>query len=425
MMVIEGRAYLRGELQSVALGVEDGVIREIRKTLRGDERIDFGDRLLLPGGVDVHVHFREPGMTHKEDFATGTEAAAVGGVTTVLDMPNTRPPAATPDALREKRGLAARHAHVDFGLYAALRAPADPVRLTPYAHAHKVYLAESFGRLGPPPADLPDLLAALSQVPRRTSFHAEDPALLRAIPEAGLPDHDRARPAAAEAAAIRTLAEGYRGGAVHVAHLSSREGLAALQGTPFTSEVTPMHLLLDAGAEVGGRGKVNPPLRTAADRAALWQAFARGRIDVLASDHAPHTAEEKAEFATAPPGAPNVETLYPLMMALVKRGKLSLDVLVRAIAHRPAALFGLRGKGRLEVGQDADLAVFDPTRIDAVRDEDLHSRCGWSPFAGWEAVFPAATLLRGTVVARDRHLETGRRGRWLPLPDGTGASAGS
>ena len=250
----------------MALGIEDGVIRTVRRTLRGEERYDFGERLLLPGGVDVHVHFRDPGMPRKETFATGTEAAACGGVTTVLDMPNTRPPAISPAALLEKRERAGRRAHVDFGLYGGLLRAEDVPRLAPHAHAFKVYLAESFGRLSPPPEALPDLVAALRDAPRRTAFHAEDPTALRPRTERSLADHDAARPDTAEATAIQNLRSWHRGGPVHVAHLSSRAGLEALAGAPFSTEATPMHLLLDATAPVGPRGKVNPPLPTPADR---------------------------------------------------------------------------------------------------------------------------------------------------------------
>ncbi|MFQ5920293.1 MAG: amidohydrolase family protein, partial [Thermoplasmata archaeon] len=140
-----------------------------------------------------------------------------------------------------------------------------------------------------------------------------------------------------------------------------------------------------------------------------------GQVHVLATDHAPHTLEEKEEmFDKAPPGAPNVETVYPLMFALVRRGDLPLEVLVRALSHRPAALFGLPRKGSLEVGMDADIAVFDPRERTRIRARDLHSKAGWTPFEGWEAIFPTATFLRGTLVAEGRELAEDRRGRWIP-----------
>ncbi len=417
MMVIQGRAYYRGALRSLALGIEDGVIRVVKRTLRGDERYDFGDRILLPGGVDVHVHFRDPGLTQKEDFFTGSEAAAVGGITSVLDMPNTQPHATTPDRLKEKRATVTPKANVDFGLFGGVLRGEDVARLEPYCHAYKFYWAESFGGLVGSGEDLPGILGALRDVSRPLTVHAEDPTTFRPRTEETLPDHHEARGAeAGEGNALRKLVSWHLSGRVHVAHLSSRVGLEALRGAGLSVEATPMHLLLDMTADLGTRGKVNPPLRPPADRADLWRAFASGQIDVLATDHAPHTLEEKAEkFDTAPPGAPNVETVYPLMFGLVQRGDLSLDVLVRALCRRPAALFGLPGKGSLEVGMDADVAVFDPRERTRIRARDLHSKAGWTPFEGWEAIFPTATFLRGTLVAEARELEEDRQGQWIPL----------
>ncbi|MFQ5553247.1 MAG: dihydroorotase family protein [Thermoplasmata archaeon] len=416
MMVIQGRAFYRGELRSLALGVEDGVIRAVKKTLRGDERHDFGDRILLPGAVDVHVHFRDPGLTHKEDFFTGSEAAAVGGVTSVLDMPNTRPHATAPKRLQEKRAAVAPKAHVDFGLFGGVLQGEDISRLAPYCHAYKFYWAESFGGLAGSVKELPEILRALHGASWPLTVHAEDPSLFRPRREGTLSDHHEARGGeSAEEAAIRQLVSWHRSGRVHVAHLSSPAGLAALEGSGVSGEVTPMHLLLDTTADLGTRGKVNPPLRPPPSREALWRAFANGKIDVLATDHAPHTLEEKAEpFDDAPPGAPNVETVYPLMFARVRRGDLTLEVLVRALSQRPASLFGLGGKGDLEVGMDADIAVFDPRERTRIRARDLHSKAGWTPFEGWEAIFPEATFLRGTLVAEDRELANERGGRWIP-----------
>ncbi len=413
-MVIEGRVYFEGELQQLCLGVEEGVIREIGKSLRGEERYDFGDNILLPGGIDAHVHFREPGLTHKEDFYTGSASAAVGGITTILDMPNTVPPSNTPTAVRGKRMRVSKKANVDFGLYAGVEKAEDMRKLEDRCHAFKVFMAESYSQPGLPPRELPPVLQSLETSKRRMTIHAEDPAGLRTMEETNLRDHWLARPPETEESAIRKLLPWGRQERVHVAHLSSSLGLDALRGASFTKEVTPMHLLLDWGAPIGPLGKINPPLRAPADREALWGAFSSGQIHTLASDHAPHTLEEKEEFSSAPSGAPNVETMYPMMFHLVRRGRLSLQVLVDAIASRPAKLFGMKGKGALRVGNDADVAVFDPRDVVKVRGDDLHYKCGWTPFEGWEAIFPKATILRGNIIARDRELELDRIGRSLP-----------
>ncbi len=415
MMVIEGRAYYRGELQPLSFGVEDGVIRKIGKTLRAEERHNFGNMILLPGGIDVHVHFREPGLTHKEDFYTGSMSAASGGITTVLDMPNTVPQGTTRTALRDKRGGISRKANVDYGLYAGVASSQGLRRLEEDSHAYKLFMAESFKSPGVAAAEVPKVLGALESSDRVLTVHAEDPSHFVDREESNLEDYRLARPDVAEEAAIKALAAAPRKGKVHVAHLSSRLGLAALEGTSFSCEATPMHLLLDSSASMGALGKINPPLRPREDREAIWSAFASGRIDVLASDHAPHTLEEKEHFPSAPPGAPNVETMYPMLFHLVRRGRLSLEVLVNAICARPARLFGLKGKGEFRVGGDADVAVFDPRNVDRVKGEDLHYRCGWSPFEGWEAIFPRATFLRGELIFRDGELQRPPYGRWTGL----------
>lgn len=418
MMVIEGRGYYGGELQHLCLAVEDGVISRIGKTIPAAQRHDFGNMILLPGGIDVHVHFREPGLTHKEDFYSGSESAAAGGITTVLDMPNTVPPSTTRRTLREKRESVSRKANVDYGLYAGATTSGGLRRLEADSHAFKLYMAESFRSPGVPVEEIPQVLGELQASDRVLTVHAEDPSYLTEREETSLQDHRLARPDLAEEAAIRTIANASTRGEVHIAHLSSRLGLVALEGTPFTCEATPMHLLLDSGASIGSLGKINPPLRPSEDREAIWSAFAEGRIDVLASDHAPHTLEEKGHFPSAPPGAPNVETMYPMMFHLARKGSLSLEVLVNAICSRPARRFGLSGKGEFRLGGDADVVVFDPRVVTKVKGDDLHYRCGWTPFEGWEAVFPKATFLRGELIARDGELEQARRGKWVGLEGG-------
>ncbi len=413
MKVIEGRGYYRGELQHLCLGVEDGVVTTIKKTLRAEERYDFGNKVLLPGGIDVHVHFREPGLTHKEDFFTGSESAAVGGITTVLDMPNTVPPTTTRTALREKRETVSRKANVDFGLYAGVETAEGLRDLEAGSHAFKLYMTESFRGPGLSAEELPKALKGLEASERVVAVHAEDPSYLVEREEASLEDHRLARPDQAEESAIQQLATSGSRCRIHIAHLSSRLGLAALEGTSFSCEATPNHLLLDSRAPLGSLGKINPPLRPPEDREAVWSAFVSGRIDLLASDHAPHTLEEKEHFSSAPPGAPNVETMYPMMFHLVRKGRLSLEVLINALCSTPAKLFGLPGKGGFRTGGDADVVVFDPQAVTKVKADELHYRCGWTPFEGWEAIFPEATFLHGEIIARDGELERPRQGRWM------------
>ena len=419
MRVLEGRAFFRGALEPLAVGIEEGRIARIAKTLAGEERTDYGDRLILPGAVDLHVHFRDPGATHKEDFGSGTAAAAIGGVTTVLDMPNTAPAVTTPRLYREKLAAVGAKAHVDFGLYGAVRTPADVRAFAGLAPAGKVYLAPTTGFPDPVERDaVQDVVSALAAAGFPATVHAEAPWAFGGRAR-NLVAYDGARPAEAEAAAIRVLGDAARSATatarIHVAHISSMAAVRALEDTPFTSEATPHHLFLDREKPLAGRGKVNPPLRSAAERTELWKAFVDGRITTIASDHAPHTIEEKdLPFEEAPAGLPGVETMLPLLLRAVRRGELSLERLVDAAATRPAGLLRLE-VGAIEVGHVANLMVVDPRALSVIRAKDLHSKCGWTPFEGFEGIFPEATYVHGELAAEARELVGEHHGRAIPV----------
>jgi len=408
--VVEGRAFVRGKLGRWAIGIEDGRIAEISRTIRGDERMDLGDLIILPGAIDPHVHFRDPGMTDKEDFSTGTLAAACGGVTTVLDMPNTLPPAVSADKLAEKKEAIARKAWVDYGLFGGCMPGGRIEQMAPMVVGFKVFMGSSTGRLlVTDDRDLARIAQQMKRTGKVLSVHAEDEGLIQHEAERSLADHLRNRPAAAEVSAIGRLSS--LDCDINVCHVTSAEGLKAVEPLPFTTEVTAHHLLLDRDSEGGAYLKVNPPLRTKEDRLALFQAFVSGRIDMLGSDHAPHTIEDKEqEFDTAPSGVPGVETTVPIMLALMKRGTLPMEVLVSAMAERPASRFGLN-KGRLEVGRDADLMVIDPRAVAPIKVKNLHSKCGWTPFEGWEAIFPHMVFVRGELVVEDGEPAGERAGR--------------
>ena len=412
MRVISGRVWYRGRLEPLSVGIdEDGKIAAVRKTLRADESIDHGDALILPGAVDLHVHMREPGLTHKEDFASGTRSAAIGGVTTIAEMPNTVPPVTTADALDGKVSALKGRGAVDYAIYAAPRSGEAVVRLRK-ATAFKAYMAPSTGDLQVRPADLESILRESETNRKLVVVHAEDPAKFRARKVVSLADHAEARPKEAETSALALLAR-IRGNArIHVAHVTTREGLDSLPAGA-SCEASPLHLFLDISWTLGARGKVNPPLRSPGDREALWDAFRNGRIDAVASDHAPHTLEEKeAAFAEAPAGAPGVATSFPLLMRRSRAGDLDLSRVVAAMASRPAEILGVP-KGAIEVGRDADLIAVDPRRVDTIRAKRLRYKCGWTPFEGMEGCFPTAVYLRGDAVVEDGEPAAEGRGRLL------------
>ena len=388
---------------------EAGKIAAIKRSLAGQEVEDHGDALILPGCVDMHVHLRDPGLTEKEDFPSGTRSAALGGVTTVIDMPNTQPPVTTREALREKWTATRGRAAVDYGLFAAPRSGAAVPRLRD-ATAFKVYMAESTVRLQIDEESLEPILRSSADSGRLVVVHAEDARLFHAGEPATLEGHTRSRPKESEVSAIQTLAKLRGKGPLHIAHVTCTEAVDAVpEGV--TTEVTPHHLLLDSSRRLGTIGKVNPPLRLPEDRAALWSTFAAGRIDVVATDHAPHTREEKEErFDEAPSGVPGVATAFPLLLRQVRSENLSLERLVHTMATRPAEILGIP-KGRIEVGADADLVVVDARRVVRITPRRVRYKCGWTPFEGMEGIFPATVYLRGERLVEDGEAITEGAGR--------------
>ena len=413
MRVIKGRVFFRGRLEPLSLGIgEDGRIAAVRKVLRGDEEIDHGDALILPGCVDLHVHMRDPGMTRKEDFPNGTRAAAIGGVTTVADMPNTDPPVLSSRTYDEKVAALEGRSAIDYALYGAPRS-SDSVPTLGKAIAFKVYMAESTGNLQIGVRDLPGILRAAETSRKLVVVHAEDPAKFRTGKVRGLEDHTAARPKEAEASAVTRLASVRGNTRLHVAHVTCIEALDRVPAG-ISCEATPHHLFLDFSRPLGGLGKVNPPLRSPTDRTALWDAFRKGRIDIVASDHAPHTLDEKqVPFDEAPSGVPGIATSFPLLMRRARAGDIELSRLVSAMATRPAEILGV-GKGLIDIGRDADLVVVDPRSSEAIRAKRLRYKCGWTPFEGMDACFPRAVYLRGEPVVDDGEPVAEYHGRLVP-----------
>jgi len=374
---------------------------------------------VLPGAIDPQVHFREPGLMHKEDLATGTAAAVLGGVTAVLDMPNTDPPTTTPAALADKVARLRGRARCDVGFFVGA-APdnlgdLDGLEVLPGCAGVKVFMGSSTGTLLVP--DDPSLARVLSEGHRRVAVHAEDEERLRdrrVLADSGDPaDHPVWRDAeSALQATWRVLALARRfGRRVHILHVSSGDELRFLTECRdvATCEVTPQHLTLvapDCYQRLGTRAQMNPPIRDEAHRAALWEAVRGGLIDAIASDHAPHTLDEKGRpYPTSPSGMPGVQTLLPVMLDHVANHRLTLERLVDLVAAGPARVWGIAGKGRLALGYDADLTLVDLAARREIRDQDMASRSGWTPFHGMTVTgWPMATVVRGRVVMRDGQL---------------------
>ena len=413
-VVVRGNCYIDGELVECSLGIRDGKIAEIGRDLDGDDHFDFGSKLIIPGAVDAHVHMREPGSTHKESFATGSMAALHGGVTCFLDMPNTRPPTMSVDNLVEKSSLAASKSYADYGLFAGVAQGVDVEGLAQKAVGFKLYMASTTGDLLVTSlGSVSDEIRRIAATGRVLAVHAEDEGLRNRESESSLGHHLRNRRNECETSAIRKIrALGVEGLKVHVCHVSARESVPLVSNVDgLTSEVTPHHLLMDVDSRLGAFAKVNPPLRRREDRQALFKALKSGVFDMITSDHAPHTIDEKEEdFDFAPCGMPGVETSLPMMMQLVREKHIALKTIVGCLCERPSEVYGLN-KGRIRVGSDADLAVFDMMAGTEIRADRLHYKCAWTPFEGTSAIFPKAVFLRGEIMIEDGSFIGERRGR--------------
>jgi dihydroorotase len=412
-LVVDGNCFVSGRMQKCCVGIEGGKIVKIAKVLEGEKVLNFGNKLVLPAAIDGHVHFREPGMTDKEDFASGSEAALCGGVTCVLEMPNTRPSTTTVASIREKKKAASAKSLVDFGLFAGVKPGMDVEALAKEAAAFKLYMGSTTGDLLVPDIlEVKKELARIARTGKVLAVHAEDENLRRKDPENDLEGHLRNRPNECETTAIKTIRNAYRGDRLHICHVSARQSLFEVKGrTGLTCEVTPHHLLFDTTSRLGALIKVNPPIRRREDRQALFQALKGGSIDMVASDHAPHLLEEKEDdFEYALTGTPGVETLVPLMLQLVRENHLAIDLVIRMLCERPGEIYGLP-KGRIAAGYDADLIVVDMLAGEYIKADKLHSKCGWTAYEDMPAIFPKAVFLRGELMVENRSRVGERKGR--------------
>ncbi|NYT01798.1 MAG: dihydroorotase [Methanosarcinales archaeon] len=402
LLIRNGRVYTQGRLQPFDLWIRNGRIAALGGSHQAEETLDARGLLVLPGAIDIHVHFRDPGANYKEDWLTGSTSAAAGGVTTVVDQPNTDPRTLDSSSYRLKLELASRRSVVDFGLNGG------PGNISDLKKAGALAIGEIFtyemdeGRQR-------EVLQEVLQAGLLPTVHAEDGDLIsrftaQVAGEMEADAYSRARPGPVEAGAIRTVLSAAE--RVHICHLSTAEGLDLIReargtGRAVTCEVAPHHLFFDRRdyRKWGSFLKMNPPLRDSRDTGALWEGLRKGDVQVLASDHAPHLPEEKkGEIWEAPPGVPGVETLLPLMLGAVKGNLLTLDRLVDALCAGPARLLGLRSKGRIDLGMDADLVLIDTREQRIIRADRLHSRADWTPYEGRRGIFPRMTLVRGRVV---------------------------
>jgi dihydroorotase len=419
--------FLLGDVQ-----IERGKIAQVapkisEMSLTGEYRqIDGADLTLLPGVIDPQVHFREPGLEHKEDLFTASCACARGGVTSFLEMPNTRPLTITQAALNDKLQRAADKCLVNYGFFIGATAENLPDLLaaepTP---GIKIFMGSMHGALLVSQDEA--LEAIFAQGSRLIAVHAEDQERIEErrslfsghtnpAVHSQIQDNQAALLATQQALA---LSKKYRR-RLHILHLSTAEEADLLRRDKpswVTAEVTPQHLLLNVSAyeKIGTLAQMNPPLRSLHDNQVLWQALLDGVIDFIATDHAPHTLAEKAQtYPNTPSGMPGVETSLPLMLTAAMEGRCTVAQVAKWMSANVAQAYGMANKGAIAPGYDADLILVDLNRYHPVLREELLTKCGWSPFEGWNLTgWPIFTIVGGQVVYERGQLNLGARGQAL------------
>ena len=420
------------------LGIRAGRFAAIGDLSRASagETIDCRGLHLLPGVIDSHVHFREPGLTHKEDLESGSLGAVLGGVTAIFEMPNTDPTTTTAEAIADKVKRAHHRMHCDFAFYVGATREntrqLGELEMLPGVCGVKVFMGSSTGRLLI--EDDEGVRAVLKAIRRRAAFHSEDEYRLRERMNLRVEGDPRSHPLWRDAQAalmctqrlIKLARE--TGKRVHVLHVTTKEEVVFLAGHKdvASAEATPAHLTLtapDCYERLGTLAQLNPPVRDRAHQDELWNGIAQGVIDTIGSDHSPHTREEKAQpYPKAHSGMPGVQTLVPLMLDHVNAGRLSLLRLVDLTSAGPARLFGMAAKGRIAVGYDADITVVDLKRRETITDKWIASRAGWTPYkditvSGW----PVGTFVRGNKVMWQGELTVAAKGERVKLLETLGS----
>jgi dihydroorotase len=421
--------FLKMETVKLDVGIKDSKIVAINSTLIADtqETIDLQGLNLLPGVIDSQVHFREPGLTHKEDLETGTRAAVLGGVTAVFEMPNTTPSTTTRESFQEKLNLAANRAHCDYAFYmGAANDNAEKLselELLPHCSGVKIFLGASFGNLLVDQDDVFERVVKNGR--RRLTIHSEDEQRLKerkiiALEAGNVSVHHLWRDE--ESALISTkksvqLAKKYNR-PIHILHVSSAEEMEYLSGHKdiATVEILPQFLTLSAPEcyeRLGTLAQQNPPIRDKRHLEFLWKAVTNNTVDVIGSDHAPHTLEEKAKpYPQSPSGFPGVQTLVPIMLDHVAKGRISLEHFVKLVTENPRKVFGVKNKGRIEIGYDADFTVVDLKKEKVITNKWIASKCGYTPFDGMRVRgWPVITIVRGQIVMREDQVINPHKGK--------------
>jgi dihydroorotase len=417
LIIKNGSCYIDGKLTQTDIGLLGNKIKKIGKIeLNSSKVYDATDKVVLPGIIDTQTHFREPGSTDVEDLESGSRAAVLGGVTSLFEMPNTNPPTSNLVEFDKKLQLAKNRMHSNYAFYFGAT-PDNIEQLSKLKDVEgccgvKLFAGSSTGKLlVDKEADIEKVISSSDRV---VSIHSEDEEILnlrkKFIKEGDVHSHPEWRNTECAISSTRRvvkIAERYNK-KIHVLHVTTKEEVdfLAMHKKNVTFEITPQHLTLyapDCYDKLGTYAQMNPPLRTKEHYDRLWVAIKNNIVDVLGSDHAPHSKENKNKnYPNTPSGMPGVQTIFPVMLDHVNNGKLTLEQLIKFMCENPCKIFGIKNKGYLKEGYDADLTIADMNKEVTIKDEMIVSKCGWTPFNNYKVKgFPVGTIVNGNMVMSD------------------------
>ena len=429
LIIKNGSCYIDGKLTQADIGLSDNKIKKIGKiSLNSYKVYDASNKVVLPGIIDTQTHFREPGSTDVEDLESGSRAAVLGGVTSLFEMPNTNPPTSNLIEFEKKLQLAKNRMHSNYAFYFGAT-PENTNQLSKLKYVEgccgvKLFAGSSTGKLlVDKEADIEKVISSSDRV---VSIHSEDEEILKLrkkfIKKGDVHSHPEWRNVECAMSSTRRvvkIAERYNK-KIHVLHVTTKEEVdfLAMHKKNVTFETTPQHLTLyapDCYDKLGAYAQMNPPLRTKEHYDRLWIAIKNNVVDVLGSDHAPHSKESKdKEYPNTPSGMPGVQTIFPVMLDHVNSGKLSLEQLIKLMCENPCRIFGIKDKGYIREGFDADLTIVDMNKEQVIKDEMMASKCGWTPFNNYKVKgFPIGTIVNGNLVMSEGKIIAEAKGQPL------------
>ena len=429
LIVKNGTCYIDGKLTKADIALSGNKIKKIGKLeINSSKVFDAKDKVVLPGIIDTQTHFREPGSTDVEDLESGSRAAVLGGVTSLFEMPNTNPPTSNLIEFEKKLQLAKDRMHSNYAFYFGAT-PDNIDQLSKLKDVEgccgvKLFAGSSTGKLLVDKEA--DIEKVISNSDRIVSIHSEDEEILKMrvkFKKKGdvhsHPEWRNVECAISSTRRVVKIAERYNK-KIHVLHVTTKEEVdfLAMHKKNVTFETTPQHLTLyapDCYEKLGTYAQMNPPIRTKEHYDRLWVAIKNNVVDVLGSDHAPHSKENKdKEYPDTPSGMPGVQTIFPVMLDHVNNGKLSLEQLIKLMCENPCRIFGIQDKGYIKEGFDADLTIVDMNKEQTIKNEMMASKCGWTPFDNYKVKgFPVGTIVNGNLVMSEGNIISKAKGQPL------------